>query len=368
MTGRIYAFDWLRGVAVLVMIQTHCLGLLRPELQKGTFFNRLQMIDGLVAPSFIFSAGFAIALVQVRAGLAGRRSEQAKKSLKRIFEVLLVAELINFIWFPMLREPKWLLRVDILHCIALSLFLVMPVLFALALRPRVLRWVLLVIALCVFGVSPLGEQVTGWPSLFLNTRFGVLDDTTGAGFPLLPWAGYVFLGASFGATVGSMKSERELWQWLALLIGLGAVLWFFDRSATGFSIEKLYPTHNFWVTNPANAAQRWTYVLSLVAIFRLIERRWPKSATHPAFKWLAAFGGASLSAYFFHEMLLFQRWVGLWSRFFKAQASWELFWPLVIALIFATWLCVKAWDVIDPKLRALLTSSKAKEAKPQSAS
>lgn len=375
--GRIYAFDWLRGVAVLVMIQTHSLGLLLPELQKGAFFNRLQMIDGLVAPSFIFSAGFAIALVQVRAGLAGRRSEQAKKSLKRILEVLLVAEFINWIWFPILREgPKWFLRIDILHCIALSLFLVMPVLVALAQRPRLLRWVLLIIALGVFAVSPFGEQVTGWPSLFLNTKFGVLDDTTGAGFPLLPWAGYVFLGASFGATIGSMKSERELWQWLALLIGLGAVLWYFDRSFDGsFSIrsagepaggiEGLYPKHNFWVTNPANAAQRWTWVLLLVAIFRLIERRWPASATHNGFKWLAGFGGASLSAYFFHEMLLFQNQVGLWSKLFKARASWLMFWPLVIELIFATWLCVVIWDVIDPKLRALISR---KEAKPQSAS
>jgi uncharacterized membrane protein len=359
-TGRIHAFDWLRGVAVLVMIQTHCLGLLLPELQAGRFYQRVQMIDGLVAPSFIFSAGFAIALVQVRAGLQGRRGEQLRKSLKRIFEVLLVAEFINFIWFPLLRQPKWLLRIDILHCIALSLFLVMPVLYALALRPKLLRWVLLLVALAVFAVAPLGEQVTGWPSLFLNTNFGVLDVDTGAGFPLLPWTGYVFLGASFGATIGSMKSERELWQWLALLIGLGAGLWFFDRS-----IEKLYPPHHFWVTNPANAAQRWTYVLSLVALFRLLERRWPASATNPIFKWLAAFGGASLSAYFFHEMLLFQQWVGLWSRFFKGKADWPLFWVLVVALIAATWGCVKAWERFEPRLRAFISS---RGAQPRSAS
>jgi uncharacterized membrane protein len=347
--GRIYAFDWLRGVAVLVMIQTHCIPLLLPELQKGPFFQRLQMIDGLVAPSFIFSAGFAIALVQVRAGLAGRRAEQARKRLKRITEVLLVAELINFIWFPMLREPKWLLRIDILHCIALSLYAIMPVLLALALRPKLLRWVLLLLALGLFALAPLGEQVTGWPSLFLNTNFGVLDDTTGAGFPLLPWTGYVFLGASFGATIGSMKSERELWQWLGLLIGLGAVLWYFDRA-----IEKVYPPHHFWVTNPANAAQRWTWVLSLVAVFRLVERRWPASAQARFFEWLAGFGAASLSAYFFHEMLLFQRHVGLWSRFFREKADWPLFWVLVAALIAATWGCVKAWDRIDPWLRQRL--------------
>ncbi|MFO0597220.1 MAG: heparan-alpha-glucosaminide N-acetyltransferase domain-containing protein [Myxococcaceae bacterium] len=345
--GRIYAFDWLRGVAVLVMIQTHCVPLLLPALQTGEGYWRLVGIDGLVAPSFIFSAGFALALVQVRAGLAGKRGEAAKKSARRIAEVFAVATLINFIWFPMWREPKWIFRIDILHCIAISLGLLLPVLYLLATRPLLLRWVTLGLALAVFCVSPLGESVTGWPSLFLNVNFGVLDETTGAAFPLLPWAGYVFLGASFGATVAS-GTERSLWAWLGLLLGLGAVLWFFDRQ-----IEALYPPHHFWVTNPANAASRWTRVLALVAVFRLIERRWPASAQTRFFKWLAAFGGASLSAYFFHLMWLYERHVNLFVRWWRGQADWPTFWVLVAALIALTWVTIQAWDKLEPRLRKL---------------
>ncbi len=344
--ARIYAFDWLRGIAVLVMLETHSLVLLLPELTKTEAYRQLVAIDGLVAPSFIFSAGFALALVQVRAGLAGRREAQAKKTLKRIGEVLLVAELINFIWFPIWREPKWLLRIDIRHCIGISLLLVLPFLVGLSTRPRLLRWVTLILALCIFGVSPYGEQVTGFWTLFLNNKTGWLDATTGAAFPLLPWAGYVFLGASFGATIGSMKSEKELWAWLALLIAIGLALFLNEQR-----VKDLYPPHNFWVTDPADAARRWTYVLSLVAIFRMIEKAWPASAQTKVMKWLAAFGGASLSAYFFHQMLLYQRWVGLWSRFFREKADWPLFWVLVIALIAATWVCVKLWDRVDKKLR-----------------
>ena len=347
--ARIYAFDWLRGVAVLVMIQTHALVLLLPEIYKQVWFSRLVSIDGLVAPSFIFSAGFALALVQVRAGLAGKRAEQAKKTLKRIGEVLLVASFINFIWFiwyPSL-ELKWFFRIDILHCIGISLLLVMPFLVGLSTRPRVLRWVTLLLALVIFGVSPFGEQATGLAQLFLNNKPGVLDATTGAEFPLLPWAGYVFLGASFGATIASMKSEKELWSWLGLLIGLGTLLFLNEDR-----VKALYPLHNFYVTDPANAARRWTYVLGLVALFRLVERQWPASAQTKVMKWLAGFGAASLSAYFFHEMLLFHRWAGLFSRFFRDKADWPLFWVLVAALIFLTWVCVKAWDRIEPKLRA----------------
>ncbi len=353
-TARIHAFDWLRGVAVLVMIQTHCLVLLLPEIHAQALYSRIVAIDGLVAPSFIFSAGFALALVQVRAGLAGRRSEQAKKTLKRLAEVLLVASYINFIWFPMWREPKWLFRIDILHCIGLSLLLVMPLLVGLSTRPRLLRWVTLLLALAVFAVAPFGEQVTGLAQLFLNNKPGVLDATTGAQFPLLPWAGYVFLGASFGATVGAMQSERELWAWLGLLIGIGGLLWWRDQD-----VKALYPPHEFWVTNPANSAQRWTSVLGVVAVFRLLERAWPSSAHTRVAKWLAAFGGASLSAYFFHLMLLYHRHFGVFSRLFREKADWPLFWVLVVALIAATWGCVKGWERIEPKLRARLTSSAA---------
>ena len=63
---RIRAIDWLRGLAVLLMIQTHALALLRPELRSGALFDSLQWVDGLVAPSFILAAGFSMALTQVR--------------------------------------------------------------------------------------------------------------------------------------------------------------------------------------------------------------------------------------------------------------------------------------------------------------
>lgn len=352
---RIHAFDWLRGVAVLVMIQTHCQVLLKPGLLNTTWGWELVRIDGLVAPAFVFSAGFALALVQVRAGLAGRRQAQAKKTLKRLGEVLLVASLINFIWFPMWKEPWWLFRVDILHCIGLSLLLVLPLLVGLSTRPQALRWVMLVLAFAVFAVSPFFEDVGGVASLFLNTKPGVLDEKTGASFPLLPWSGYVFLGASFGTTVAMMKTEGQLWRWLLLLLGVGGLLWWQDAV-----VRDAYPPHNFWLTNPANAAQRWTLVLSLVALFRVLERRRPAVVSSRPAKWLAQFGGWSLSAYFFHEMLLFQHHVGLFTRFFRGKCDWPLHWVLVAALIALTWLCCRWWDKAEPQLKARLFKRQAR--------
>ncbi|MBL8917885.1 MAG: DUF1624 domain-containing protein [Myxococcaceae bacterium] len=361
--GRIHAFDWLRGVAVVVMIQTHALVLLQKGLEKDALYSWLVRIDGLVAPSFIFSAGFALALVQVRAALASlakggaeglaARKAQALKTLKRVGEVLLVASIVNAIWFRVFREPKWLLRIDILHCIGLALLLVLPLLVLLATRPQLLRWTMLGLAALVFGASPLLEGVTGFWSIFVNTRVGAIDDTLGTTFPLFPWAGYVFLGASFGATVAMMKQEHELWGWWALLWGLGVIFWVTD----GFW-RQLYPPHNFWVTNPANAAQRWTLVLSVVALFRIVEVGVPSSKTSKLAVLVGTFGASSLSAYFFHEMLLYEHHVGVFTKLFRERCDWVTWWPVLGALVFATWVCVKLWDRVDPRLRAALATKR----------
>ncbi|MCU0696712.1 MAG: DUF1624 domain-containing protein [Myxococcaceae bacterium] len=370
-SGRIHAFDWLRGVAVVVMIQTHSLVLLKPELSRDALFSWLVRIDGLVAPSFIFSAGFALALVQVRSARSSKdvkaqRRAQALKTLKRIGEVLLVASVVNTVWFPTWREPKWLLRIDILHCIGLSLLLVLPLLVGLASRPQLLRWVMLGLAGLVFALSPLAEHVDGVWAIFATRKVGLIDATHGTTFPLFPWSGYVFLGASFGATVGmlqpssagtsvgaTLRAEAPLWRWWALLWGVGAALWATD----GFWREA-YPPHDFWANNPANAAQRWALVLSLVALFRLIEVTRPASTTSRLARLVGTFGASSLSAYVFHEMLLYQRHVGVFTKLFRERCDWGTYWPVLAALVAATWGCVQAWDRIDPRLRAWLAKKR----------
>lgn len=348
--SRVLAIDWLRGIAVLVMIQTHALVLLKPERHADPLFSWLVRIDGLVAPSFIFCAGFALALVQCRAALSGQpRLASAKKSLRRISEVLLAATFVNFVWFPLLRQPKWLLRIDILHCIGLSLLLALPLIAWLSKWPKMLRWVLLLCAGVIFGFAPLFEKTPGLLGVFLNSKPGFLDDTTGTVFPLLPWAGYAFLGASTGATVSSLKREKDFWAWLGLIAGLGALLW--SQQAW---LSEAYPPHSFWVTNPANAAQRWTLVVLLLALLRLIERTVPSVVNSKPVSLLAAFSTSSLSAYVFHQMLLYQRFVGVFTRFWREQCDWPLYWGLVIALIAATWLCVKGWNRLEPTLRRRL--------------
>jgi uncharacterized membrane protein len=344
--SRIRAVDWLRGLAVLFMLQTHAFGLLKPEHVRfeDPIYQRLVRVDGLVAPSFIFAAGFSLALVQIRGARSGNRGGQAKKSAKRIGEVFAVACLMNFIWFNFFKTPVWFLYVDILHCIALSLFIALPLMVAFAQRPEVFRLVMLALAAVVFGVSPFAEQVQG-PLRFLVNSSSYFPDGRGSLFPLLPWAGYVFLGASLGATA-ALGDEGRFTRWLLMLLGIGATLWLFD----GF-FKALYPKHNFWVTNPANHGQRWTIVTTLVLGLRFVELKWARFGELGVVKFLSSFGTSSLSAYFFHLMLIAYGFGRYWDK----AVDWPAFFGLVAVLTALTYGLVRVTEVVDPKVRAMLS-------------
>ncbi|TMA13695.1 MAG: DUF1624 domain-containing protein [Deltaproteobacteria bacterium] len=311
---RIRAIDWLRGLAVLLMIQTHALALLRPELRSGALFDSLQWVDGLVAPSFILAAGFSMALTQVRAasapGAAEARRRRMLRTLRRLGEVLLVGILVNWMWFPIFREPRWIVRMDILPCVGLSLLLALPMLFALAPYPRALRWASLLLAAAVFGVSPLAEPLGPPWNRFLNHH-------SDAVFPLLPWAGYVYLGAAIGSATAE-EGRRGAAVWLGALAAAGIVVW----SLTPW-FAALYPPHD------GSAAVRFVEV----------------------------FGTSSLAGYFFHEMLLFFRVFG-----FSFEARWgkSCSWPQYAALTILlaactfvlTWMTARIYAAVEQRATA----------------
>ena len=60
---RLIHVDWARGLAVLLMIQTHAIDAwLAPEYRLSGFIGRSQLLGGFPAPAFLFLAGLAMAL------------------------------------------------------------------------------------------------------------------------------------------------------------------------------------------------------------------------------------------------------------------------------------------------------------------
>src|SRR5438067_13049685 len=165
------------------------------------------------------------------------RVVRVRKTLRRLGEVLLVATLLNWMWFPIFREPRWIFRIDILHCIGLSLLFALPIFAFLSPRPRLLSWVSLALAAAIFGISPLAEHVRGPLAALAN-------GSTESVFPLLPWAGYVYLGAALGAAA-AVGPVRGLFYWTVGLLAVGVALWVAKPL-----FLSAYPPHQFYVTDP----------------------------------------------------------------------------------------------------------------------
>ena len=341
---RVRAFDWLRGIAVLVMVETHALVFLRPDLRMGVFAARLNFINGLVAPSFIFAAGFSLALVQVRTALApasgSSRALRVRKTVRRVAEVLGVGLLVNYIWFPIRHDPVWLLRLDILPCIAVCLFLALPLMVLLAAQPRALAVVLFLLAAAAFGVAPLFEHVTG-PWANVVNRSGSLKPV----FPLLPWAGYVFLGGA----VGAVAARETLHILQGVMVGLGAVGLLLFELVPFF--QRIYPPHEYAVSDPGNHGHRLLFVAALLLLLLVVEERVPGAwrSSRPI-RFIELFGTTSLAAYFFHEELLFFQLFGhSLARHFRDACGWGGYGALLLLVWTLTALLVQATNALYPR-------------------
>ena len=341
---RVKAFDWLRGFSVLVMFQTHSMMLLLPELRSGLFFRWVNALDGLVAPAFLLTAGFALALVNARTP----NPAQWMKSFKRIAQVLLLATLINAIWFrrSFWHEPTLLLRLDILQCLGLSMMLLLGMLIAFSKLNFLTRdagpAVFVVISFTLFTAAPFTEQV-GAPFNF------VLNVGGGSPFPLMPWCAYVFLGAACGLITAQQKSLN----WFLLAV-----------SAIGFSLfalrpvlEWVYPEHDFWVTNIASCGHRWGRVLALALVFRWLEVRAAPTWSATPIRGLEFFSSSSLAAYFVHQMLLFAPGPLSFSNLGRDRLSWTEMAMAVVLLISLTAIVIWLYEFVQKARRERVTSS-----------
>src|SRR5579864_8314819 len=127
-SDRLAYIDWMRGLACVLMFQTHCYNSwLSPQARRSSLYIWSQLGGTFPAPLFIFLAGISFALITERLREKGlSRSVIAKTTIRRgaeIFGMGLLFRLQEFAlgypWSP------WtdLLRVDVLNILGLSMIL-----------------------------------------------------------------------------------------------------------------------------------------------------------------------------------------------------------------------------------------------------
>ena len=126
--SRLAYIDWIRGLACVLMFQTHCYdSWLTPSARQTTFFMYSQLGGTFPAPLFLFLAGISFALVTQKLRQKNLPPAQIARTT-----ILRGAEIFGFGLLFRLQEyavawgwaPKTdLLRVDILNTIGVSMML-----------------------------------------------------------------------------------------------------------------------------------------------------------------------------------------------------------------------------------------------------
>ena len=126
--SRLAYIDWMRGLACVLMFQTHCYdSWLSPEARRGDFYMYSQLGGTFPAPLFLFLAGASFALVTTKLQQKNWTPGQiARFTIRRgaeIFGFGLLLRLQEYVlawgWSPV----SDFFRVDILNCIGASMML-----------------------------------------------------------------------------------------------------------------------------------------------------------------------------------------------------------------------------------------------------
>lgn len=261
---RLAYIDWMRGLACLLMFQTHCYdSWLRPDLHDTRLYKLSQLGGTLPAPLFIFLSGVSFALVTEKLREKGiARGAIARQTIRRGAEIFALGILfriqeyvLGYKWVP------WtdMFRVDVLNILGLSMML-MGVLCWFTAAPAVstarrqgIMSALLVAAIIALVTPPLWTtwrpRFLPWPLETYINGSHTYNQPQHWLFPIFPWCAFAFVGLAVGFLVFSdFARRRESLFFSSLgLAGIAAILqsMLFDALPI-----RLYAVYDYWHSNP----------------------------------------------------------------------------------------------------------------------
>jgi len=324
---RLAYIDWMRGLACVLMFQTHCFdSWLGGTARQSRFFMYSQLGGTFPAPLFLFLAGISFALVTVKLRQKSLSpAEIARSTIHRGAEIFgfgllfrLQEYLIAWGWAP----KSDLLRVDILNTIGLSMMLMgvlcwlTALLFTLKNGPEEsrLRFITLQIVTAISAalmISLLTPMLwTAWRLRFLPWPLesyinGVHNLGTPQAwlFPIFPWSAFAFAGLAIGFILQNPATkQREAKVFVALGI-FGLVLIQLSRWLDHMP-RQLYPVYDYWHTSPNFFLIR-VGMLLLILLASYAWCRW--GLAQWGFSPLIVLGEASLVVYWVHIEFVYGR-------------------------------------------------------------
>jgi uncharacterized membrane protein len=312
MKGRLAYIDWMRGLACLVMFQTHCYdSWLGGPARHSSFFRWSQLGGTLPAPLFLFLAGISCALVTDRSRRKGvSANDIARTTIRRGAEILGLGLLFRAQEF-ILGQPwaPWtdLLRVDILNIIGLSIVFIGIVCRLAQTRAANAIWAAGAALGIALATPPLWTTWRPrWLPWYLESYINgvhIYNSPQPWLFPVFPWMALAFAGLAAGFL---LFSERAVKNPARTIFSLGAagVGLFFLSSRLESSPVQLYAVHDYWHTSPNFFLARVGVLLVLLCA-AYAWCRWRPGII--GFSPLIKLGQASLLVYWVHIEFVYGR-------------------------------------------------------------
>ena len=307
--------DWVRGLAVLIMIEAHLMDSWTAGADRASrAFEWAMLLGGMGAPLFLFLAGAAVPLA---AGSRQRRSgsvpDAARTVARRGLEIFGLAFLFRVqAWALGWSSPRALLKVDILNIMG-------PSIACAALLWRVADRVPGRVAIFALAAASTAFATP----IVHNLPLGTLPDPLEAyispvpglsNFVFFPWMGFVFAGAVLGVLVdatphrkvagtfpgkvpATFSGEARLNFWF----GAGGVTLAVSALAASY-LPPIYANTDFWTTSP-------TYFLIKVGVMSTavaLAYAWDRRPGRPE-RWspMQALGRSSLFVYWIHVEMVY---------------------------------------------------------------
>jgi uncharacterized membrane protein len=323
-TGKRLAYiDWMRGLACVLMFQTHCYNSwLAPEARQSSLYAWSQLGGTLPAPLFIFLAGVSSALVAEKLREKGTaRNAIAKTAILRGAEIYGLGLLFRVQEFALgHRWVPWtdLFRVDILNILGLSMML-MGVLCWVTASPSPMETIAnsrqrgivgaLGAAAAVALITPLlWTNRLSWLPWQLESYLNgvhVFHQPQPWLFPLFPWSAFAFAGLAVGFFLFSDFAKRSEAFAFAALGGAGilacALSVLFDTLPV-----RLYTlaSYDYWHTSPNFFLMRCG-VLLVILFLVYAWCRW--GLAQKGFSPVIQLGTTSLLVYWVHIEFVYGR-------------------------------------------------------------
>jgi uncharacterized membrane protein len=297
---RLY-IDWLRGVAVLVMILWHAVDAWHVREDRTTSaFVAVTFLAGWAAPLFLFLAGLSLPMAGLaRMARGADRATAVRGLVIRGCQVLLLAHVFRLQSFLFNPNGRWsgLLKPDILNILALGM-IAASLCWGRSTTTRARWFWLLLPTLLVVGVlTPLAPTWT-WPTM-LHPRLEAYIRPVGSMgvFSLFPAVGFLFAGTFVGALLAERPGTTEPSFFpSAMAWGLGLV-----ACGVALSFVELPGVPTTWVKPLAVVTWR---VGAMVVLLGLSWWGLGGRSLHPADP-LMVFGRTSLFVYFVHVELVY---------------------------------------------------------------